>query len=81
MAREEGKPPMSIEEIEAVLVDLPDGSYEALLDRVAARRGMSPEVEQDWLEEVQRRVAEFDRGEVAGVPMAETLAKLRAMIR
>ena len=72
---------MSIEEVEAILVNLPDGSYEALLDRVAERRGMSPEIEQEWIEEVNRRVAEFDRGDVEGIPMEETLVNLRAMIR
>lgn len=68
-------------EIEAALANLPEEDYEELLDRVAARRGMSPEAEQGWLDEVQRRVAEYDAGGVEGIPMEETLAKLRAMLR
>lgn len=68
-------------EIEAILVDLPDEVYEELLDRVAVRRGMSPETEQSWLDEVQRRVAEYDAGEVEGIPMEDTLERLRAMLR
>lgn len=68
-------------EIEAVLADLPEELYEELLDRVSIRRGMSPDTEQSWLDEVQRRVAEYDAGEVEGIPMEVTLAKLRAMLR
>jgi putative addiction module component (TIGR02574 family) len=78
---EERKPAMSIDEIEAVLVDLPEEQLDDLMDRVAVRRGLTPEIEQSWVEEVKRRVAEYDRGEVEGIPMEETLAKMRAMLR
>jgi putative addiction module component (TIGR02574 family) len=72
---------MSIDEIEAVALELPDEQLDELIDRLAMRRGMSPDLEQEWLDEVQRRVAEYDAGEVQGIPMEETLAKLRAMLR
>jgi hypothetical protein len=78
---EERKPPMSIAEIEAVLVELPEEQLDDLIDRVAIRRGLSPESDQDWNTEITRRVAEYDRGEVEGIPMEETLAKLRAMLK
>jgi putative addiction module component (TIGR02574 family) len=78
---EERKPPMSIDEIEAVLVELPEEQLDDLIDRVAVRRGFSPENDQDWNAEIARRVAEYDRGEVEGIPMEETLAKLRAMLK
>lgn len=42
---------------------------------------MSPEIDQDWSTEIARRIAEYDRGEVEGIPMEETLAKLRAMLK
>jgi putative addiction module component (TIGR02574 family) len=72
---------MSIEEIEAVALGLPGEQLDELIDRLAAHRGMNPDLEQEWLDEVQRRVAEYDAGEVKGIPMEETLAKLRAMLR
>jgi putative addiction module component (TIGR02574 family) len=78
---EERKPKMSIDEIEAVARELPGEQLDELMDRLATHRGMSPDLEQEWLEEVQRRVAEYDSGEVEGIPMEETLRKLRAMLR
>jgi putative addiction module component (TIGR02574 family) len=74
------KPKMSIEEIEAVALELPGEQIDELIDRLATHRGMSPDLEQEWLEEVQRRVAEYDSGEVEGIPMEETLRKMRAML-
>jgi putative addiction module component (TIGR02574 family) len=78
---QERKPAMSIDEIEAVLVDLPEEQLDDLMDRVAVRRGMSPEIEESWVEEVERRLDEVDAGEVELVPVEETLAKMRAMLR
>jgi putative addiction module component (TIGR02574 family) len=72
---------MSIEEIEEIALELPDGELDELIDRLAARRGIIAETDQDWTEEVRRRMAEYDAGEVKGIPMEETLAKLRAMLR
>ena len=73
--------PMSIDEIEAVLVDLPEEQLDDLIDRVAVRRGVSLDTDSEWSTEIARRVAEYDRGEVEGIPMEETLAKLRAMLK
>lgn len=76
----EGGKRMSIEQIEAVALELPGEELDELINRLAAHRGMDPEVEQGWLEEVQRRVAAYDGGEVGGIAMEETLAKLRAIL-
>jgi putative addiction module component (TIGR02574 family) len=78
---EERKPAMSIDEIEAVLVDLPEEQLDDLMDRVAVRRGMAPEIEQSWMEEVERRLDEVDAGEVELIPIEETIAKMRALLR
>lgn len=72
---------MSIDEIEAVALALPEEQLDELIDRLATHRGMSPELQQDWLREVRRRVTEYDAGEVEGIPMEETLARLRAMLQ
>ncbi len=71
---------MSIDEIEAAALELPEEQIDELIDRLAVHRGMSPEAEQEWVEEVHRRVAEYDAGEVEGIPMHETLARLRSML-
>jgi putative addiction module component (TIGR02574 family) len=78
---QERKPKMTIDEIEAAALELPGDEIDELMDRLAVHRGLDPEIEQSWMEEVQRRVAEYDRGEVEGIPMDETLAKLRAMLK
>lgn len=78
---EERKPAMSIDEIEAVLVDLPEEQLDDLMDRVAVRRGMTPEIEQSWMEEVERRLDEVDAGEVELIPVEETIAKMRALLK
>lgn len=78
---EERKRKMSIDEIEAIALELPGEQLDELIDRLDTHRGMSADLEHEWLEEVQRRVAEYDAGEVEGIPMEETLAKLRAMLR
>lgn len=77
----ERKPRMTIDEIEAAALELPGDEIDDLIDRLAIHRGMDPQTEQEWLEEVQRRVAEYDRGEVEGIPMEETLARMRAMLK
>ncbi|HEX6042312.1 addiction module protein [Longimicrobium sp.] len=71
---------MSIDEIEAVALELPREELDELIDRLAAHRDMHPGLEQEWLDEVRHRVARYDAGEVEGIPMEETLAKLRAML-
>jgi hypothetical protein len=72
---------MSIDEIEAAALELPGDEIDELIDRLAVHRGMDPQTEQDWMEEVDRRVAEVDAGEVALIPIEETLAKMRALLR
>lgn len=77
----EERQPMSIDEIEAAALELPGDEIDELIDRLAVHRGMDPQTEQDWMEEVDRRVAEVDAGEVALIPIEETLAKMRALLR
>ena len=77
---EERKPPMSIEELQEQLVGLTEDELEDLMDRVAAERGMSPEVEQAWMDEVDRRIAEVDAGEAELIPIEVTIAKMRALL-
>lgn len=77
---EERKPPMRIDELQERLVGLTEDELEDLMDRVAVERGMSPEVEQAWMDEVERRIAEVDAGEADLIPIEVTIAKMRALL-
>lgn len=79
MAREEGKPPMSIQEIEAVLVALPDEQLDGLWDRVVSQRvGAEEEIEPEILAEARRRLQDMRSGRVASVPFEQMLDDLEA---
>lgn len=43
--------------------------------------GTPEEIEAAWLEEVQRRIAQSERGETTPVDLEEALARARAVIR
>ena len=58
---EERKRKMSIDEIEAIALELPGEQLDELIDRLDAHRGMSADLEHEWLEEVQRRVPSTTR--------------------
>jgi DNA-binding transcriptional MerR regulator len=73
--------PMSLDEIEAAALELPVEQIDELIDRLADRREMAPEIEQSWMEEVERRLNEVDAGEVELIPIEETIAKMRALLK
>jgi putative addiction module component (TIGR02574 family) len=77
----ERKARMTIDEIEAAALELPGDEIDELMDRLAVHRGMDPEIEQSWMEEVDRRLAEVDAGTVELIPIEETLAKMRALLK
>jgi hypothetical protein len=77
---EERKPPMTIDQVEAIALELPEEQLDELIDRLATHRGMDPELEQIWLEEVERRMAEVDAGQVELIPIEVTIAKMRALL-
>lgn len=73
----ERKPPMSIQEIEAVLVALPDEQLDGLWERVVSQRvGAEDEVEPEILAEARRRLQEMKSGRVASVPFEQLLDDL-----
>jgi hypothetical protein len=73
--------PMSLDEVEAAALELPGDQIDELIDRLAERRGAEEDTHDGLMETIHRRVGEYDRGEVEGIPMEETLAKLRAMLK
>lgn len=72
---------MSLDEIEAAALELPGDEIDELIDRLTDHREAETDAQEGLMEEIQRRVDEYDRGEVEGIPMEETLAKLRAMLK
>jgi putative addiction module component (TIGR02574 family) len=41
---------------------------------------VSPAIEAAWHEEIHRRIAALESGRVQGVPLEETLARMRAIV-
>lgn len=78
---EERKPRMSVDEIEAVALELPADQLDELIDRLSGLREPGLADEEGWRAEAERRMSEYDAGDVDAIPMEETLAKLRAMLR
>jgi len=44
-------------------------------------RGPVPDLEAEWAEEVERRVAAFDRGEIPAYPAEDVFAEARRLAR
>jgi hypothetical protein len=77
---EERKRPMSIDEIEAVLLELPNEQLDELLDRIVSQR-TSAEDDYDPAElaEAQRRSEDMKSGRVRPVPFEQLLDDLDRM--
>ncbi len=70
---------MTIENLEAEVLALPQDSQVILLSRLLKHLGQSreidPEVASSWGEEAQRRDREMDSGEVTGIPAEQVFDK------
>jgi putative addiction module component (TIGR02574 family) len=44
------------------------------------KEGFSPEVAEEWLAEIERRIAAYDRGEVEAIPAEEVINWIRAQL-
>jgi len=58
---------------------LPADVVAKLVDRILMARhgGIEPEVEAVWKTEIQRRVTEIEAGKAQGVPVEDSLARIR----
>ncbi len=74
--------PMTIEQIEAEVLKLPEQAQEELLGRLmrslADTSAMDPNVAEAWAQEAVRRDEEMESGSVAGIPAAEVFEELRS---
>ena len=74
--------PMTVEQIEAEVLKLPEQAQVELLGRLmrslANTAAMDPDVAEAWAQEAVRRDAEMESGSVAGIPAEEVFAELRS---
>ena len=58
---------------------LPTDVVAELVDRILLARhgGLEPEVEAAWKTETGRRIEEIESGKVQGIPVEESLARIR----
>lgn len=71
---EERKPTMTIEQIEAVALELPEDDREELIARLTASRTRDPAVRQAWLDEAERRMELVRAGKMRLIDADEALA-------
>jgi putative addiction module component (TIGR02574 family) len=71
--------PMTLDQIVEETRQLPTDVVAELIDRILLARhgGIDPEIEAAWKTEVDRRIKELEEGRVQGVPLEESLARLR----
>lgn len=69
---------LHIDQLEAGALALPPIERAHLVERLIASFGVQPDVEKEWMAEVERRDAELETGAVQALPGPETLAALRA---
>ena len=70
----ERKPTMTIDQIEAVALELPEEDREELVARLAASRTRDPDVRQAWLDEAERRMQVVRAGKMRLMDADEVLA-------
>jgi putative addiction module component (TIGR02574 family) len=74
--------PMTVEQIEAEVLKLPEQAQVELLGRLmrslADTAVIEPDVAEAWVQEAIRRDEEMESGSVAGIPAEEVFAALRS---
>ena len=73
---------MTVEQIEAEVLKLPEQAQVELLGRLirslADTAAIDPDVAEAWAQEAIRRDEEMESGSVAGIPAEEVFAELRS---
>ena len=73
--------PMTLDQIVEETRQLPSDVVAELVDRILLARhgGIEPDIEAAWKTEVGRRIAEIREGKVEGIPLEESLARIRKL--
>jgi hypothetical protein len=66
--------PMSIDEIEAAALELPEDVRDELIERLSARRTRNESIRQAWLGEAERRMELVRAGKMRLIDADEVLA-------
>jgi putative addiction module component (TIGR02574 family) len=71
--------PMTLDQIVEETRQLPADVVAELVDRILLARhgGIEPGIEAAWKTEIDRRMAEIETGKVRGIPVEESLARIR----
>jgi putative addiction module component (TIGR02574 family) len=71
--------PMTLDQIVEETKQLPADVVAELVDRILLTRhgGIEPEFEAAWKTEIDRRIAEIESGKVQGIPVEQSLARMR----
>jgi putative addiction module component (TIGR02574 family) len=74
--------PMTLEQIVEETRQLPTDVVAELIDRILLARhgGIEPEVEAAWKTEIDRRISEIQEGQVQGIPVEESLARIGKIV-
>ncbi len=71
---------LTVEQIVAETRQWPPEKVDELFDRLAAdTSGTDPEIEVAWGREIRRRIQEIETGQVQGIPIEESLARIRKL--
>lgn len=70
----ERKPRMTIDEIEAAALELPEDDRDELIERLSARRPPREAIRQAWLDEAERRMELVRAGKMRLIDADEVLA-------
>lgn len=73
--------PMKLEQIVEETRQLPADVVAELVDRILLERhgGIEAEIEAAWKNEIDRRIEEIEVGNVEGIPVDESLARIRKL--
>jgi putative addiction module component (TIGR02574 family) len=74
--------PITLDEIVEETKHWPPEQVGELVDRLTEDLHTSaPEIEAAWKTEVDRRIAEIESGKVKGVPLEESLARIKKILK
>ena len=72
---------MTIDELENLLLQLPQPERARLAERLIASLDDESELEKTWYDEVERRLAEFESGQMESVSAEEVFSALQARLK
>jgi putative addiction module component (TIGR02574 family) len=73
---------MTLDQIVEETRQMPADVVAELVDRILSERhgGIEPQTESAWRSEIDRRIEEIESGKVQGIPVEESLARIRGII-